>query len=297
MSSGQNKVGDVAITVNEQTIYTDVNGAAAVMLPKGTYDYSIVKQMYITKAGKVSVTQDNVTLNIDIVLKEDISNSIIISDLEKPYTGSDILPTINTNGIGYITEYEGINGTVYTKTNIPPKDIGSYSVTVTITSEQYIGTKTAIMEIRQKVAKPYANVSSGLCIISKDLVLSTSTQGAQIYYTVDGQEPTINSNRYEGAITIDKNINTVKVIAVKDGYYNSDVLVLELIPTPLYDGNVNLADKIDMLDAFKILKYMASLQEFTQPQIQSADANKDGKINILDALLIQRYSLFYSEEQ
>ena len=74
------------------------------------------------------------------------------------------------------------------------------------------------------------------------------------------------------------------------------MLVLELIPTPLYDGNVNADEKIDMLDAFKILKYRANLQEFTEAQKGSADANKDGKINILDALLIQRYTLFYSEE-
>jgi hypothetical protein len=191
--------------------------------------------------------------------------------------------------------YEGTNGTVYQISIVAPIEIGSYIVTVTIQEAQYKGSKTATMVVREKVKTPEANIPAGLAIIATKLKLSTKTPDAKIYYTTNGDQPTILSQQYTNPIIIDADIKTVKAIAVKDGCYDSEVFILALTPAPLYDGNVNGDEKIDMLDAFKILKYDVKLQELTSTQKSSADANKDGKVNILDALLIQRYAMFYSE--
>ena len=54
------------------------------------------------------------------------------------------------------------------------------------------------------------------------LYISTATEGANIYYTLDGTVPTSNSTRYTNPITPTQSC-TVKAIAVKEGFINSDV--------------------------------------------------------------------------
>ncbi len=54
------------------------------------------------------------------------------------------------------------------------------------------------------------------------LTISTATSDATIYYTTNGTTPTTSSTRYTGAISLTSDC-TVKAIAVKDDYTNSDV--------------------------------------------------------------------------
>ncbi len=61
----------------------------------------------------------------------------------------------------------------------------------------------------------------------KKLTLSTTTEGAKIYYTTDGTEPTAQSTEYTAPITVDA-AKTIKAIAVKDGMENSSVATLEI---------------------------------------------------------------------
>lgn len=52
--------------------------------------------------------------------------------------------------------------------------------------------------------------------------MTTATDGASIYYTLDGNTPNERSILYEGLITIEET-TTVKAIAVKDGLANSEI--------------------------------------------------------------------------
>lgn len=52
--------------------------------------------------------------------------------------------------------------------------------------------------------------------------LTTNTEGASIYFTTDGTDPTISSMKYEAPIVIDKDM-TIKAIAVKDGLVSSQI--------------------------------------------------------------------------
>jgi len=76
------------------------------------------------------------------------------------------------------------------------------------------------------VAKPTVNVTSG--VVSDSLIASgtklalvTSTSGATLYYTTDGQEPTTSSNKYSEPLTITKDI-TIKVIGIANGMAKSE---------------------------------------------------------------------------
>lgn len=71
---------------------------------------------------------------------------------------------------------------------------------------------------------------------AQDVTISTTTEGATIYYTLDGTTPTINSSVYSTAITISET-TTVKAYAVKEGMTDSEVATAEYTinivpPTP-----------------------------------------------------------------
>ena len=55
-----------------------------------------------------------------------------------------------------------------------------------------------------------------------ELAISVLTEGATIYYTLDGSEPNAKSSRYDGPIQLTRNC-LVKAIAMKDGYLPSVV--------------------------------------------------------------------------
>ena len=65
------------------------------------------------------------------------------------------------------------------------------------------------------VVKPTASVVSGVVTAGTEVTLSTTTDGAAIYYTLDGSEPTKESTLYENAITVNETV-TVKAVAILD---------------------------------------------------------------------------------
>ena len=58
---------------------------------------------------------------------------------------------------------------------------------------------------------------------SNVVTISTETSGASIYYTLDGSDPGTSSTMYTDAFPISESV-TVKAIAVKDGYYDSNIV-------------------------------------------------------------------------
>lgn len=74
------------------------------------------------------------------------------------------------------------------------------------------------------VSKPKATPAGGYSFNSYvDVQLTTETEDATIYYTLDGTTPTTKSSVYNGLIRL-YNTTTLKAIAMKDGLANSDTL-------------------------------------------------------------------------
>ena len=70
-------------------------------------------------------------------------------------------------------------------------------------------------------ATPTFSVESGVYTSARSVSIE-STSGATIYYTTDGNNPTTSSSEYKSAITVSETM-TIKAIAVKGGYNNSQV--------------------------------------------------------------------------
>lgn len=73
-----------------------------------------------------------------------------------------------------------------------------------------------------KVGNVTATPASGEVTVGTDVTLSADS-GATIYYTTDESTPSTSSTKYTDKITIPSLPYTIKAIAVKNGYVNSDV--------------------------------------------------------------------------
>ena len=89
---------------------------------------------------------------------------------------------------------------------------------------------------KQTVATPAFSVASGAVNSGTEVTISCATDGAKIYYTTDGSEPTASSTEYKAAISVTPPM-TLKAIAVKDGMNDSAVASASYtIYTPKYSG-------------------------------------------------------------
>jgi hypothetical protein len=108
------------------------------------------------------------------------------------------------------------------------------------------------------VAKPSANPAGGTYTGTQNVTLATSTEGASIYYTTNGVDPTISSTLYTVPIPVTVN-TTIKAIAVKDGMTTSTVLtaaysIRAVTPTAeppegTYEGTRNVTLTTDTAEA------------------------------------------------
>jgi uncharacterized repeat protein (TIGR02543 family) len=84
----------------------------------------------------------------------------------------------------------------------------------------------------QVVAKPTATPAGGNYATAQTVTLATSTEGADIHYTLDGTTPAATSTLYSSPITISET-KTLKAIAVKTGMTNSDMLTAAYTIAPI----------------------------------------------------------------
>lgn len=76
---------------------------------------------------------------------------------------------------------------------------------------------SASINKRGKVARPVVKINRG------SIQISSSTSGVEIYYTLNGDEPTKKANRYRSPFSVPEN-TVIKVVAYKKGMHSSDVV-------------------------------------------------------------------------
>ena len=73
-----------------------------------------------------------------------------------------------------------------------------------------------------QVATPVIDTAAGMLSKGTQVHITTATDGASIYYTLDGTTPTASSNPYNGYVVISK-AETLKAIAIKENYIDSEI--------------------------------------------------------------------------
>lgn len=76
----------------------------------------------------------------------------------------------------------------------------------------------------QTVATPVITPSGGSVTAGTEVSISCSTPGAEIYYTVDGDDPSTSSLHYEAPVAVHNSLG-IRAFAVKDGMKPSEVAI------------------------------------------------------------------------
>ena len=95
-----------------------------------------------------------------------------------------------------------------------------------------------------KVATPTFSPAAGTYTEVQNVEINCTTDGATIYYTTDGNDPTTSSAVYSTAIEVAQNM-TIKAMAVKEGMTNSNVATAEYI--------INLPQEVATITAAQAL--------------------------------------------
>ncbi len=202
--------------------------------------------------GTVVAEGESVTVSLGsttTIKAKAISSSYGASEIvEETYTiaGTTPTPTVNLNEGLYFTE-QTLTASNSASDNIRYTDDGSdptesssafpsggltlnpetdYSLKIVATPDlvSYSDVITLDYQITGTVADPQFSVPSGTLEAVQSVTLTTTTEDATIYYTLDGTQPTAASRPYpDGGIEIEENV-TVKAIAVRDNWGDSQVV-------------------------------------------------------------------------
>lgn len=197
-------------------------------------------KIYYTLNGDMP-TKDSYLYTTPLVIKEDTNiRAIAIKD---GYLDSDVVKYSYTIPIFTVTyDYNGGTGNFFDSGPVrygekafepldPPVKEGMnfmgwylndrlYDFNTPVTSDI-----TLVVKWKDKEALPLpkANLWTDMAVLrGTKITLSNVKKDATIYYTLDGTEPTINSQIYTAPIVVNEEI-TIKAFAVKDGYKDSEV--------------------------------------------------------------------------
>lgn len=153
----------------------------------------------------------------------------------------DLYCYVNGSSVGesYLIKKENI-----TLVNTPQKgDVCTF--TYNLADKSLTVTKGTVT---RQVATPTFSLETGTYSGTQNVTISCRTNGADIYYTLNGEDPTAASTKYTGAIAVTKSM-TLKAIATKDGFENSAIAEADYTieaPLPYKDiyifGGVNVND-------------------------------------------------------
>lgn len=185
------------------------------------------------------------TLNISISWPEEVSVDNVVFELRTDsteYTEELELngATANFNKSLMTGSYSILVKLLKNGQNISPPSLTSAIIYKDMISSENI--EYTASEMTGIVSAPNIDLSSGIYTEGKRVYLSCPTEGAVLRYTTDGTNPTRNTgNIYSGYLYISQT-STLKVIAYRDGWVNSNIVsrnyeITGTVATPIISHN------------------------------------------------------------
>jgi len=198
----------------------------------GEYEITVTYQKK-TATFKVTVFDGSV---ISIAITKEPTKLIYFVGDDLDLAGLEVTATKNT-GAKEVVTITSANISGYDKT----KD-GDQIVTVTYQTR--VATFVVTVNTRPIVADVTVSPASGTYVpIGEKITLRIATDGAEIWYTLDGSDPAKNgatSTKYSDPITLTKLPATVKAIGVKDDWTDSEILEATYPGTPITEADVSI---------------------------------------------------------
>ena len=220
-------IDNVASGIGSQTITSEI--AAPVFTNTANTDY----EAYYTYNPTDKTNTITINTNRDPNINDTYYARYIIND-----TADHNNCTYSITHSDKYQEMENPGGTIdYTNTTLTPDFYVHMLIRGTTCPDKFSAIQTVKVE-HIYIPKPEITFDN-----SGSTTITSVLPGASIYYTTDGSEPTTSSNEYEGAFNVTAG-TTVKAIAVKTGYENSET-VCEIFST---GSGVNTTTGVVLLD-------------------------------------------------
>ena len=298
-----NKYASVFLFVPDEKLTSEVviriKGAKNYADKAMTSEYSAVGAPHVRPESIDS--PDSVTVDYD-------SGALLSVDIKPASAGKELTLYIESSspsvlGVANSTAVTDSDGhaNIMLLGNLP----GECEITISVGGTDL--TKTVAVKVNDprsgevRCEKVKSNYAAG-SVIKKgtQIILSTDTDGAEIYYTTDGTCPcTVDSPsriRYTGPVTVDEDTFLI-AYAVKDGMLDSYTAgYVYTVRTPLL-GDVDGDGEVTIIDATYIQRYLASIPLGFDFDEDVADTDDDGEVSILDATFIQRWLVSLSSNE
>ena len=189
---------------------------------KGTYSlYNGLPEMNVVASSFGTATAGTPVEPTTITLAE-LKNTPLLTYIKVEGvtvpTGSGKSFTI-TDASGSATMYNSANAEIVSGENLIVEGfVSCYNTTI-----QLLPIKITTQSGKEVVAAPVIAPNGGAISVDAEITITCETEGASIYYTIDGTEPSAeNGILYEAPFTLAEDA-TVKAIAVAEGMENSSV--------------------------------------------------------------------------
>lgn len=208
--------GNLSNTYNNGDQLTNIKGTYT--LYNGLPEMNVVASSFGTPTAGAAVAPEKIAL-------EEVAIDNLLAYVK--ITGVKIDAATDSYGKSFPISDETGNATMYNSAGIdvPTGEnktiigfISCYNTTVQILPVEI--TSASGLEI---VEAPVIAPNGGAIATNQEITITCGTEGASIYYTLDGTEPTTSSTLYEGAFTLAEEC-TVKAIAVAEGMEQSAVV-------------------------------------------------------------------------
>lgn len=187
----------------------------------GTWEGSATSVVFTASSAQVRMTKIEVTIDevgsTFAFSKESyeatIGESFIAPDLTNTYGGDVTYSSSNEN----VAKVDAATGAVTLVA------VGTTVITATLASDATVTASytLTVKEAGLKTMTLSIDPAAGTYPAVQTVTLTPSFDGAKIYYTTDGTEPTTESAEYTAAIPVTISGTTVKALAVADGYENA----------------------------------------------------------------------------
>ena len=167
--------------------------------------------VYLYKAGDVPTPPTPTYYNVAVA--EGITNGTVSVDPTSALEGATITVTAQPASGYELSTLTYTYGTTTTNISLETMQFVMPAGNVTV---------NATFTELATVATPTFTPAAGTFITAQQVTLACATEGATIYYTTDGTDPTVNSNVYSEAIAVNATA-TIKAMAVKEGMSNSSI--------------------------------------------------------------------------
>lgn len=236
----------------------DLNFAqSAITDNTGTFDFEhLVAWLQIKFQSNIAQNIKEIVVSADEGVANTITLNAVTGELDAAASSASESIVLKLNGgegialaagdsfVGYVTIPAG----EYTNLNI---FCGSYNKTISGAKQREAGHVYPI-NLASKLNAPVASPASGQ-VLRGSIVTLAAEDGADIRYTLDGTDPTAESTLYTSAGIEIPGKCTLKAIAVKDGWDDSDVMTesyeIPICPKPTVsvdaDGVVTMTTSVE----------------------------------------------------